>query len=124
MKKSLFIITAFLGLFFTACKKNEEGTGKLYGNWKLKETLADPGDGSGRYIMVKEDKYLKMSPSGKITGDALPGLSDFKIVDSVRIEVYSKNTNQNSIFYYTVTGNTLTLNPPCTEACGLKFIRY
>ncbi|MFC4211894.1 hypothetical protein ACFOWA_11915 [Pedobacter lithocola] len=120
---SLMAITIFIS--YTSCKKNgiDDGPGELYGKWKLTETLSDPGDGSGRYIKVKGDKYLVMSRTGKMEGDALPDLSDFKILDSLTMEVTSKTYNRTLQYRYKATANTLTLNPPCFEGCGFRFIR-
>ncbi|WP_316832472.1 hypothetical protein [Pedobacter aquatilis] len=119
----LVIILAFIS--YTACKKSSisDGPGEVYGKWKLTETLFDPGDGSGKYTKVKEDKYLTMYKEGKMEGDALPDLSAFKIVDSVTMEVTSKTYNRVLPYRYKATANTLVLNPPCFEGCGYKFVR-
>lgn len=124
MKKALLLSIFCLSTLFFGCKKSTEGSGELYGKWKLTETLNDPGDGSGKYMKVKGDaKYLILNHSGKIEGDATPDLLTFKIVDSVRIEVTSKNYTQPFTYLYKATAKTLTLNPPCIEGCGLRFIR-
>lgn len=125
MKKLALLLIITIGIFYASCKKNSEndGPGEVYGKWKLTETLSDPGNGSGKYQTVKDDKYLTMDKTGKMEGDALPELSTFKILDSVRMEVTLKNRNQTLTYRYKATANTLTLNPPCIEACGLRFRR-
>lgn len=126
MKKFILpLIMIALFISYTSCKKNSvsDGPGEVYGKWKLTETLSDPGDGSGKYIKVKEDKYLIMSRTGKMEGDALPDLSAFKILDSLTMEVTSKTYNRTLPYRYKATANTLTLNPPCFEGCGFRFIR-
>ena len=118
---------AMMAIFicFNSCKKNQEndGPGEIYGRWKLTETLADIGNGKGKYIKVKENKYLIISRTGEIEGVVFPDLTTFKIVDSVTIAVTSKTYNGAAPYRYKVTANTLTLNPPCIESCGLKFIK-
>lgn len=121
MKKILFILVGSLYIFLGSCKKTADGPGEIYGNWKLTETLADIGDGSGKYIKVKENKYLEFFKSGVVTGDAAPDFSRFKIIDSVKIEFSSKSSKQTYIYRYKVSSQSLTLNPPCFEGCGLRF---
>jgi hypothetical protein len=107
-----------------SCKKNDSGTGEVYGTWRLTETWADPGDGSGRYRKVKGPaKYITIDQSGKMEGDAMPEVLGYKILDSVRMEITSKDYPQPFIYRYKITANDLELNPPCIEGCGFKFKR-
>jgi len=122
MKRSLLIFFAFTALVYSACKKNNDGPGELYGSWKLTETLADPGDGSGKYVKVKERRILTFERSGNITGDVLTPFTKYKVLDSARLEL-SADKIQTVIYYYKVTAKTLTINPQCIEGCGLRFIR-
>ena len=123
MKKLALLLSIVLITMYVSCKKENDGPGEIYGRWKLTETLSDPGDGSGKYIKVKEDKYVAFDASGKILGDALPDLLTFRILDSVRIEVTAKNQKQPLTYWYKVSRTKLTLNPPCIEGCGLRFER-
>lgn len=118
---ALLIITTFM---YISCKKGQDGPGEIYGRWKLTETLADPGDGSGVYTKVKgAAKYINIDRSGKIEGDAIPEILSYKILDSVQIEVTTKSYDKPLIYQYKVTSNTLTINPPCIEGCGYRFIK-
>jgi len=124
MKKALFLVVMIIGFFYSSCKKTVDGPGEIYGTWKLTETLNDPGDGSGKYIKVKGDaKYLILRSTGQVTGDAMPELTAFRVLDSSRVEIFTKNYTMPLTYYYKVTAKTLTLNPPCIEGCGLKFVR-
>ncbi|UKT62682.1 hypothetical protein [Pedobacter mucosus] len=124
MKRITLALIITLSIVYLSCKKTGDGIGEVYGTWKLTETLADPGDGSGKYMKVKGDsKYLVLNKSGSIEGDAIPDLLTFKIIDSVKMEVTSKNQTRPFTYYYKATAKTLTLNPPCIEGCGLRFIR-
>lgn len=119
----LLLCTLFLSIL--SCSKSlvNDGPGEVYGNWKLTETMFDPGDGSGKYQKVKETKYLTISRNGEMTGDALPDITSFKILDSVRMEVTSKTYKNVLTYRYKATASTLMLNPPCIEGCGYRFIR-
>ncbi|TCD07587.1 hypothetical protein EZ449_13685 [Pedobacter frigidisoli] len=126
--KRTSLVMLFISLMIFACKKNkdtvEDGPGEIYGRWKLTETLADPGDGSGRYMKVKGNpQYLNLERSGQMNGDALSDLQTFKILDSVTMEVYSKSYMRSIPYRYKVSARSLTLNPPCFEGCGYRFVR-
>ena len=122
--KKILILLFVAGLGFAACKKDANTSGEIYGKWRLIATLQDPGDGSGKYeVVTGKPKVLVLSRSGQISGDALPNLHSFEVLDSTRLAVYSE-ANQNPITYrYQLKSNSLTLNPPCIEGCGFKFLR-
>ena len=123
--KKLCIILFVFSLIYVGCKKNDDdGPGEIYGKWKLTETMNDPGDGSGKYMKVEgEPKYLTLDQSGQISGEALSDLQNFKVLDSVRIEVFPNTSMPSMIYYYKVSASTLTINLPCIEGCGLRFVR-
>ncbi|WP_432708900.1 hypothetical protein [Pedobacter sp.] len=121
--KNLFVLLFVFSLVYVGCKKTEQGPVELYGKWKLNEILADPGDGSGKYRKVTgEPKYLMINRSGKMSGDAI-NLKQFKVLDSVRMEVINTDYKEPVVYYYEVSESSLTLNPPCIEGCGYRFVR-
>ncbi|MCX2495202.1 hypothetical protein OQX63_17055 [Pedobacter sp. PF22-3] len=128
--KQILLLLAIVTII-VSCKKsdnNNDRPGEVYGKWKLTETLYDIGNGQGKYTKVTgEAKYLKVEKSGnqagKFKGDAMPNLISFKILDSIRMEVYSSNYQMPTIFRYQVSANSLELNPPCIEGCGYRFSR-
>lgn len=72
MKKYQSIIAVFLLLLAVSCKKDqasEENIDSIIGKWKLIETYADPGDGSGRWNTVKSNKTLEFKNNGQIKVD-------------------------------------------------------
>ncbi|WP_406826122.1 hypothetical protein [Pedobacter sp. KACC 23697] len=131
MKKILILLLAVGGIIDVCCKKsdnNNDRPGEVYGKWKLTETLFDIGNGQGKYTKVTgEAKYLQVEKSGnqagKFKGDAIPNLISFKILDSVRMEVYAKTYQMPVVFRYQVSANSLEINPPCIEGCGYRFVR-
>jgi hypothetical protein len=93
----------------------------LTGTWQLTETLFDPGDGSATWQPVSDKtKKISFKPDGSIQGTALGDLVSYKIIDSTRVE-FARKDDTKFIYRYKVASSTLMLNPPCIEACGLKF---
>lgn len=123
MKKLQFVFVIGLTFILFSCKKENGGSNEIYGNWKLNETMYDPGDGSGKYIKVKEAKFATFDREGNIKGNAITDLVGYKILDSVRMEVRSNNHSTPLIYRYKLKSSRLELNPPCIEGCGLRFIR-
>ena len=131
MKKISLLLLATICIIYVSCKKNtidNDGPGEVFGKWKLTETMFDPGDGSGKYKKVTGDaKYLTLEKSagkaGKFRGDAIPDLFSFRILDSVKMEVYSNTYKMPMIYRYKVSAKSLQLNPPCIEGCGYRFLR-
>ncbi|WP_293307163.1 hypothetical protein [Pedobacter sp. UBA5917] len=131
MKKILMLLLAISSLVYVSCKKTDrdnDGPGEVYGRWKLTETRFDIGSGNTPYQKVSgQAKYLILSKSadnaGKFKGDAILNLYSFRILDSVRMEVFNYTYQMPSTYYYKVSANTLELNPPCIEGCGYRFVR-
>jgi hypothetical protein len=131
MKKILLLLLAFASVIDLSCKKsdnNNDRPGEVYGKWKLTETMFDIGNGKGKYTKVNgEIKYLTLEKSadkaGKFKGDALPDLYAFRILDSVKMEVYSNTYKMPIIYQYKVSAKSLQINPPCFEGCGYRFVR-
>lgn len=117
------MLIAFIGVL-VSCDKNDQSPENLYGKWKLTEQLADPGNGSGTWQKVTgKAKYVNFDKEGALTGEALPEFIKFKIIDTVRIQFAQKGTADSIIYYYKIKGDDLILNPPCIEACGIKFVK-
>ena len=124
MRKLALILLCITACFSISCKKQSNRENNIYGKWKLTEILADPGDGSGKYMPVKgAAKYVVLEESGKILGEAFPEATSFRIVDSIHLEITFKDRKEPVGFGFKLSGNMLTINPPCFEACGNRFVR-
>lgn len=126
MKKAIFYFILTLSIWQLSCKKENEteGSKDIYGIWRLTESYVDPGNGSGKYKEVTgEPKYLIFDKSGNVKGTAFSNLVSFRILDSVVIKFVVKDSNQSVNYRYKISERSLTLNPPCFEGCGFKFVR-
>lgn len=124
--KSLFILV-LLTIAFAACTsiKRKSNAPTLVGKWQLTETLADMGDGKATWTRVSKDSVqsVEFSKDGKVSGNAFYSTTAYKVTDSNHVE-FSITGNTSSVTHrYQVTATTLLLNPPCREACGMRFIR-
>ncbi|MFD1258866.1 hypothetical protein ACFQ3S_18810 [Mucilaginibacter terrae] len=112
---------------FAACttQKTSTTTPTLVGKWKMTETLADIGDGKAKWAAVSKDSSLisEFKTDGSITGNAMPGTTHYAIADSLHLNMTIEHNADLIDYRYKVSKDTLLLNPPCREACGMKFIR-
>lgn len=126
MKRLSMIVALMAILGITSCRKDRaDGPGEIYGTWKLTEVWMDPGDGSGDYEPVKgKNQVITIQKNGIMDGKgALPGVISYKILDNSRIEVLLQGYGQPTIYQYKVSARSLTINPPCIEGCGYRFVR-
>lgn len=130
MKKVFFIFGCLSVLIFFSCNKtsNQVSENKpLVGKWILVETLADPGDGSGKWTAVDKQNYyyLQVNANSTIKSNIFTGwggLEKYKIMnDSVVNFIYANGSK--IIQYYKDDNSSLTLTGGCIEACGSKFIK-
>lgn len=104
----------------------------LEGKWKMTEYLADPGDGSGQWQVVKDPmahtiefkadgKFIETKGEGT---SSVPLFDAYKILDEQRIEMIPINKSEKShIWYYSNTASDkLTLSYGCIEACSGKYV--
>jgi hypothetical protein len=128
MKTLSFTLLLFLGLFLITCKKDNSGVGDntLTGRWKLSETYADPGDGSGKYLPVTKTNtaYVIFNADGTLNGTAFPNDVSYAVKDSVTLAITSKNHEVEN-YAYKITNGVLQMSPAgpifCIEGCGQRF---
>lgn len=121
MRKILLLVIVVFT--FLACKKNFQNDG-LTGKWKLTEFLADPGSGSGTWhaVDLSKPQYLEFRADGMlIYSPTDPDNSEQYKVTSDSTMIFSRGSENLTIWYH-LSGNILTLNFPCIEGCGLKYI--
>jgi len=120
MKKLHNLILIFIILSLTACEKFGSET-SIIGKWKLTETLADPGDGSGKWQSVSGSKYyLILNSDGSITGNAIADFKQYRIIDDRMIEFVFQN-GTTTTRSYKLNSNSLEISGGCYEACGARY---
>ena len=118
---SLLLIATFM-----SCSTTNQSSSPLQGSWKMTEYLADIGDGNGTWqpADAANQSVLEFRADGTL-GESGPATansgSKYEILNDSTV-VFVRGENRINV-KYKIIGNTLTLNPPCIEACGQKFIR-
>ena len=101
------------------------------GNWKLKEVLADPGDGSGTFLPVQSNKRITFEANGVITSNG--SLCDMSTAADAPTSGTYSNTNftfnstdcsdPNYNYSFEQTGTVLIITYPCFEPCKAKYVK-
>ncbi len=130
MKLLFNLLVLCFAVTFNSCNKNANDINDnplLEGKWKVTETLADPGDGSGVWQPVnKPDFYFirfrnNESVETNYYSDIVLPVSYKKLNDSALVFI---NSNGDSLYRrFKIEAGTLTITGGCYEACGTKFIR-
>ena len=123
MKKLLLFLLLCPGMLFSCSKSDTHTAGStaLAGTWKLVETLADPGNGSGTWRPAPNALLLTFTPDGRIGGNAFPQARTYEVTSSTDMRfTFADGTFIN--YNYTLSDATLVLSGGgCIEACGAKF---
>lgn len=129
--KILVLAVVFL---FAACSKSNMDIIDVYadpsvlkGKWKLSETLADPGDGSGQWTKVprNSDDHIIFGEDGKLSGTAFKDYSIYTVQDSTTLKFTKPDGLTYQNYFFKLQGGALTMSPAgpimCIEACGTRF---
>ena len=121
-------------MFFAACSKENMEVIDVYGDpsvlvgkWKLSETLADPGNGSGEWKKVSKEtnNYIVFEENGKLSGNSFAGYTTYAVQDSITLKVTKADGITYQNYSYKLQGEALSLSPAgpiyCIEACGSRF---
>lgn len=133
MKK--YIALLLLTTLFISCSEDngrKSETAAFLGQWKMTEVYIDPGDGSGAYEPVTENKIITFQKNGNVTSNyslcelgisTTGSYSAPYFADEDHIVAKScGNAADFNIDYHLIDGK-LILSYPCFEACGYKFER-
>ena len=128
--KKILIVCFVTSLLFSCTKQDDNPTPPtLTGHWRLAQTLADPGDGSGVFQDVESGKTLQFFDDGVIKS-SVP-LCDMNSI----LTVTGEGTYDDSFIFpqfcqtdgiklsYEIEGNNLVVYYPCIEACAEKYIK-
>lgn len=127
MKNTSITLLLAIAAIATACssQKTQVATSPLTGKWQLTKTLADMGDGKAKWTFIDKDSVLitDLKNDGSIAGNAMPGTTKYTITDSAHLAVTIEHNAEPIDYRYKIVEDTLELNPPCREACGMRFVR-
>jgi len=100
---------------------------RVTGTWQLKEFYQNIGNGEGNWVSAENPEQLSFSSSGDFSSNANFSLADrnfnkYRIIDSVRIELYSSQTEEKATFFFKRESETsLLFNPLCRENCSRRY---
>lgn len=130
MKKTTLLLL-FSFLFLTSCggsKKDKTGKESITGKWKLVETLADPGDGSGTFQPVESEKTIEFRDDGTFVvyngylcppaEQSGPSTGTYSLSE---LTISPKNCDTTITFER--SDGMLILRFPCIEPCGEKYAK-
>ncbi|MGB3798482.1 MAG: hypothetical protein WA952_01635 [Lewinella sp.] len=99
----------------------------LVGTWELRETYADPGDGSGQYQPVSSDKVLVFRPDGTFLSNknfcvpAIPAEQETAGSYSGTNGTLTPDCEGARPLPFTLQGETLEISFFCIEGCGERY---
>jgi hypothetical protein len=134
MKIHIKLLVIATVMSFAACSKGNMDIIDVYGDpsvligkWKLSETLADPGDGSGECKKVSKEtnNYIIFEENGRLSGNAFAEYTTYAVQDSITLKVTKADGITYQDYRYKLQGGALSLSPAgpiyCIEACGSRF---
>jgi len=123
MMKKLFLLVIVCAVI--SCQKaSQTEHNSLVGKWRMTESYADPGDGSGTWHPADpaHPGYLEFKTDGTLTFTPynMYSANHYKITsDSTMLFIRATDTIP---FRYIFSKTLLALYPPCYEGCGEKYI--
>jgi len=97
------------------------------GTWQLKEFYQNIGNGEGNWVSPQNTEQVSFSNSGDFSSNANfsyanRNFNKYRIIDSVRIELYSSQTEDKATFFFKRESETsLLFNPLCRENCSRRY---
>lgn len=131
MAKTPYMNRVLLMLLFSvssllSCSKSDSACAEkteLTGTWKLSQTLADAGDGSGTWQPASQPLTLTFGADGAIGGDAFPQARRYQRTTDTNLR-FTFDDGTFIIYNYALADATLIMSGGgCIEACGAKFIK-
>ncbi|MEO5911494.1 MAG: hypothetical protein ABIP95_11445 [Pelobium sp.] len=120
----ILIISILIIANAASCGKQKVIGDKLIGEWVLKSEYMDPGDGSGKYSDVAGGSTKTVTFKQDSTFEN-KDLSNFDYqhysINSDSTLTFKSNNNVDIQMRYRISGDLLTINPPCREGCGYRF---
>ena len=131
MKSSIRLLLLTLIVLSSACSKEvpDPTNTVLTGKWKLAETLADPGDGSGKWKKVSggTNRYIEFKANGELSGNVAGDFTTYALTDSSMLTFSQRDDATIQKYFYQLKDGYLQLSPAgpiwCIEGCGSRYIK-
>lgn len=130
--KTFFKLTLVLGLFFaSSCSKDKtvRDSSLTGGTWELSESLADPGDGSGKWKPVTKTSridHISFKEDGQLEWDLFKEFLTYKIKDSETL-AFMRADKTIQTYFYQIKDGKLSMSPlepvMCIEPCGSRYVK-
>jgi hypothetical protein len=121
-----YFITALSFFLITlACTKSADNNSSIIGRWKLTETLADPGDGSGIWMPATTNYIIQFNEDSTANENPVNpyrNVNRYSVINDSTLTLFYSNGTSFS-YYFKIESNTLTIMGGCIEACGTKYKR-
>ena len=121
-----YFITALSFFLITlACTKSADNNSSIIGRWKLTETLADPGDGSGKWMPATTNYIIQFNEDSTASENPVNpyrNVNRYSVINDSTLTLFYSNGTSFS-YYFKIESNTLTIMGGCIEACGTKYKR-
>ncbi len=129
MKRLVLLLAITLTLMSCNDNNNSE-TEIIFGEWKLIETLADPGDGSGVFLPIESDKFIEFFNDGTFTSNGtLCQMSDeitstTGTYSETESQIYPTDCNNPDLsLTFEIINSRLIINYFCIEPCKEKYVK-
>jgi len=120
------LLSGILMLSIMACRKRSATVENesIVGKWKLTESLADPGDGSGKWQPADpaHPSFIEFKADGSLSDTPVSpyAASRYKVTSDSTLLFYRAADTLQERYHFEKT--RLTIIPPCYEACGLHYV--
>jgi len=125
--KYLTILLAFT-LTLVSCSNNNNSEKEIVGEWKLIETLADPGDGSGVFQQIDSNKTIEFFNDNTFTSNGVLCFMSNETTSSTgtyletESQIFPSDCNNSELsLTYEITSSDLIISYFCIEPCKEKY---
>lgn len=121
--KNLSTLFIYLITFSTFSCGDDLNTALISGQWKLIESLTDPGDGSGVYVPYEGNQIATIYSDSSVLFTE-PFCFSQQGDQALEAQLYKDSIHWPGCgltYQYKRVDKLLFLYPPCIEPCGLKF---
>jgi hypothetical protein len=128
--KRLTLLLAIMIAFMSCSNNNNNSEIEIVGEWKLIETLADPGDGSGTFQPINSDKIIEFFNDETFTSNGtLCQMSDETTTTTgtyseTESEIFPTDCiNPELSLSFEITNSRLIISYFCIEPCKEKYVK-